>query len=134
VLADAFCNPVLPAQDGPRARAFYRDVLGLTLLSGPSDDPMFFQAGSGTALVVTEIPGRTPPPYQMVSFMVEGIDRIVAELERRGVEFQKPEASSFAGVEGVVRGPVIDYGPVKSAVFLDTEGNLLALNEMVDAG
>jgi hypothetical protein len=67
----------------------------------------------------------------MVSFMVRGIDEIVAELERRGVEFLEPDPSSFAGVQGVVRGAVMDYGPVKSAVFRDTEGNLLALNEMV---
>lgn len=102
-------------------------------MSGPDDDPMFFQAGAGTALVVTEIPGRQPPPYQMVSFMVTGIAAIVAELKRRGVEFQQPEASTFAGVAGVVDGHVIDYGPVKSAVFRDTEGNLLALNEVVAA-
>lgn len=29
VLDGFYMNPVLPAQDGDRARAFYRDVLGL---------------------------------------------------------------------------------------------------------
>lgn len=53
MLADFPLNPVLPAQDGARARAFYRDVLGLTLLSGPDSDPMMFQAGGGSTLVVT---------------------------------------------------------------------------------
>jgi catechol 2,3-dioxygenase-like lactoylglutathione lyase family enzyme len=83
-----YMNPVLPAQDGDRARTFYRDVLGLKLVSGPTDDPMMFQAGSGTGLVVTEIPDRVPPDYAVVSFLV-------------------------------------------SAWFKDTEGNILALNEIV---
>ena len=37
MLADFYANPVLPAKDGDRARAFYRDVLGLTLVTGPAD-------------------------------------------------------------------------------------------------
>jgi catechol 2,3-dioxygenase-like lactoylglutathione lyase family enzyme len=50
-----YLNPVLPAQDGDRARAFFRDVLGLKLLSGPTDDP-------------TEMPECTPAGYAVISF------------------------------------------------------------------
>ena len=125
-------NPVLPAKDGDRARAFYRDVLGLELLSGPQDDPMMFGAGGGSTLVVTEIPGREPPPYPVVSFLVGGIEELVAELRARGAEMAPlPEAASFAGVEGARGGDVVDFGPVKSAFVRDSEGNLLALNEIV---
>lgn len=125
-------NPVLPAQDGDRARAFYRDVLGLELLSGPADDPMMFRAGGGTTIVVTEIAERTPPPYPVVSFLVEGIDDLVEQLEGRGATFQPlPGAASFAGREGHSHGAVMDFGPVKSAFLRDSEGNLLALNELV---
>ena len=45
MLADSYANPVLPAKDGDRARAFYRDVLGLTLVTGPADDPIVFSPG-----------------------------------------------------------------------------------------
>jgi catechol 2,3-dioxygenase-like lactoylglutathione lyase family enzyme len=124
-------NPVLPAKDGDRARAFYRDTLGLALLSGPHDDPMMFQAGGGSTVVVTEIPKRVPPDYAVVSFLVEDIEGLVAELERRGVELVTPEASSFQGVAGRIAGHVIDYGAVKSTWFRDSEGNVLALNEIV---
>ncbi len=44
------CNPVLPAQDGDRARRFYRYLLGLELLSGPHDDPMMFRTAAGTTV------------------------------------------------------------------------------------
>jgi catechol 2,3-dioxygenase-like lactoylglutathione lyase family enzyme len=124
-------NPVLAAKDGDRARAFYRDTLGLTLLSGPEDDPMMFQAGGGSTVVVTEIPDRVPPDYAVVSFLVEDIETLVAELERRGVEFLAPEGSSFQGVAGRIAGHVIDYGTVKSTWFRDSEGNVLAMNEIV---
>jgi catechol 2,3-dioxygenase-like lactoylglutathione lyase family enzyme len=126
-----YVNPVLPAQDGDRARAFYRDVLGLKLLSSPSEDPMMFQAGAGSALVVTELPDRTPPDYPMVSFLVNDIEGLVRELRARGVEFRNYGSSSFQGQNGVVQGDVTDYGPVKSAWFQDTEGNVLALTEIV---
>jgi predicted enzyme related to lactoylglutathione lyase len=126
-----YVNAVLPAQDGDRARAFYRDVLGLTLASGPTDDPMMFQAGSGTGVVVTEIPGRVPADYAVVSFLVEGIEQLVPELKARGVRFEDLDASSFQGQAGVTAGDITDFGSVKSAWFKDTEGNILALNEIV---
>jgi catechol 2,3-dioxygenase-like lactoylglutathione lyase family enzyme len=126
-----YMNTVLPAQDGDRARAFYRDVLGLKLLSGPDDDPMMFQAGAGTGLVVTEMPDRVSAAFAVVSFLVEGIEGLVDELEARGVAFERPDSSSFQGRAGEIGGHVIDYGPVKSAWFRDSEGNILALNEIV---
>lgn len=126
-------NPILPAQDGDRARAFYRDVLGLELVSGPQDDPMMFRAGSGTIIVLSEMPERVPPPYPVVSFMVEHIEQLVDELKARGARFQPlPGSASFAGREGAPHDEVMDFGSVKSAFLKDTEGNLLALNEIMD--
>jgi catechol 2,3-dioxygenase-like lactoylglutathione lyase family enzyme len=133
VLADCYSNVVLPAKDGDRARTFYRDVLGLTLLSGPTEDPMMFQAGAGTGLLVTEMPDREPAGYATVSFLVTGIESLVAELGARGAQFVAPDSSSFQGVEGTRTGAVVDYGPVKSVWLRDSEGNLLALNEIVVA-
>ena len=69
-----------------------------------------------------------------MSFLVTGIERLVAELGRKGVEFVAPDSSSFQGVEGTVVNGVIDYGPVKSVWLRDSEGNLLRpLNEIVDS-
>ena len=126
-------NPVLPARDGDRARAFYRDVLGLTLVSGPHDDPMMFTAAEGTRVLVTEIPDRTPADHAVVAFLVDGLDGIVEELLRRGVSFRDPgaERGSFAGQAGRAEGVITDYGPVRSTWFHDSEGNVLALNEIV---
>lgn len=126
-----YVNPILPAQDGDRARNFYRDVLGLDLLTGPTDDPMVFGAASGSSIALSEIPDRVPPTYPVVSFMVEDIEGLVAELKSRGANFLAPAAGSFAGVEGKATAEVMDFGAVKSAFLQDTEGNVLALNEIV---
>lgn len=124
-----YVNPILPAQNGHRARKFYRDVLGLDLLTGPTDDPMVFGAAEGSRVALSEMPDRTPPPYPMISFMVTGIEEVVEELKARGAKFQPPGPASFAGVEGKAIGDVMDFGQAKSAFLKDSEGNVIALNE-----
>jgi catechol 2,3-dioxygenase-like lactoylglutathione lyase family enzyme len=133
VLARFPLNPILPATDGGRAEAFYRDVLGLDQLSPPGMDPMAFGAGNGSMIVLSELPDRTPPPYPVVAFLVEGIEQLVSGLAERGVEFVDPHPASFAGREGVIEGYVIDFGPVRSTWLRDSEGNILALNELTSA-
>jgi catechol 2,3-dioxygenase-like lactoylglutathione lyase family enzyme len=133
VLAQFPLNPVLPARDGARAEAFYRDVLGLDQLSAPGMDPMAFAAGNGSMIVVTELPDRTPPAYPVVAFLVEGIEALVAALAERGVELVVPQPARFAGVEGTIVGHVVDFRAVKSTWLRDSEGNILALNELTAA-
>jgi catechol 2,3-dioxygenase-like lactoylglutathione lyase family enzyme len=130
MLAPFPLNPILPATDGARAEAFYRDVLGLGQLSPPGMDPMAFGAGNGSMIVLSELPDRLPPPYPVVAFLVEGIEDLVAGLTERGVEFVDPQPASFQGTEGAIEGPIIDFGPVKSTWLRDSEGNILALNEL----
>src|SRR4029078_13725695 len=60
VLAPVPLNPILPAQDGARAEAFYRDVLGLDQVSPPGADPMAFTAGNGETIVLSAHHDRVP--------------------------------------------------------------------------
>ncbi len=67
-----------------------------------------------------------------MSFTVERIEELVGELKARGATFQPLAGSaSFAGQEGNRDGEVMDFGAVKSAFLQDSEGNLLALNEII---
>jgi catechol 2,3-dioxygenase-like lactoylglutathione lyase family enzyme len=124
-------NPILPAKDGARAEAFYRDVLGLDQVSAPGMDPTAFSAGQGSMIVLRELPDRVPPAYPVVAFLVEGIEKVVAGLVERGVEFVAPHPASFHGMEGAIEGAIIDFGPVKSTWLHDSEDNILALNELI---
>jgi hypothetical protein len=67
----------------------------------------------------------------MVSFMVEDIENLVETLKARGATFQRTGPGSFAGIEGKPAGDVMDFGAVKSAFLRDTEGNVIALNEIM---
>jgi catechol 2,3-dioxygenase-like lactoylglutathione lyase family enzyme len=130
VLGSFPLNPILPAQDRARAEAFYRDVLGLEQLSPPGADPMAFVAGNGSMIVLSELRDRVPPAYPVVSFLVENIDDLARGLAERGVELVLPDAESFAGVRGERKGSVVDFGAVSSTWLRDSEGNLLALNQL----
>jgi hypothetical protein len=57
----------------------------------------------------------------------------MTSFAERGVEFLAPAAESFAGVEGVHEGHVVDFGAVRSTWLRDSEGNLLALNQLAPA-
>jgi catechol 2,3-dioxygenase-like lactoylglutathione lyase family enzyme len=130
VLGEHPLNPILPAQDGARAERFYREVLGLEQVTPAGADPMAFRAGEGTTIVLSELRDRQPPPYPVVSFNVTGIEELVKELEAREVRFEELDVSSFRGVEGRTEGRITDFGPVKSTWIRDSEGNILALNEL----
>jgi catechol 2,3-dioxygenase-like lactoylglutathione lyase family enzyme len=134
MLAPFPLNPIIPAKEGARAEAFYRDVLGLEQLSPPAMDPMAFGAGNGSMIVLSELPDRVPPPFPVVAFLVEGIEDLVAGLAERGVGFVDPQPASFQGTEGVIEGAIIDFGPVKSTWLRDSEDNILALNELTTGG
>jgi hypothetical protein len=96
-------------------------------------DPMAFGAGKGSMVVLSELADRVPPSYPVVAFLVEGIEELVQGLSERGVELVAPQPASFAGEQGVIEGFIIDFGAVKSAWLRDSEGNILALNEVTAA-
>ncbi len=77
--------------------------------------PCFAHDGGNKALGQTGL-ARRIPYYPMVSFQVEQIEQVVAELKRRGCQFQAlPESASFADKSATKQGEIMDCGPVKSA-------------------
>lgn len=107
-------------EDLDRAVAFYRDVLGLTLL-GRFDPPgmAFFQIGESRILL------EAAAPPALLYLQVPDIDTEYARLEAAGVRFQRGPHLLFhhdgtfapAGLEEWM------------AFFHDSEGNLLAIAE-----
>jgi methylmalonyl-CoA/ethylmalonyl-CoA epimerase len=112
----------LATNDTQRAKAFYRDVVGLPLL-GEFDPPglVFFDLGGGTRLLL-EGPGGS-------SVLYLGVDDIEAErarLEAAGVTFDD-EIHTIHVHDG---GLGLPAGTEELMTFFrDSEGNVLALNE-----
>lgn len=122
----------LPVRDLNRARAFYRNQLGLEpveerdgglrYLCGTTEFHLFVSSGAAS--------GRST----QIGFEIEDIDRVVAELRTRGVQFESTGLDSFEVEDDIaaVPGNYPSRGRgEKGAFFHDSEGNLLAIGQAI---
>jgi len=123
----------LPAQDLDRARAFYRDRLGLTPVEEREGGLRYLCAAGEFHLFLST--GSASGESTQIGFEVEDLDAVLADLRARGVAFEEIDALRITGfevVDGVIE--VEDNYPSKGtgergAWFRDSEGNLIALGQ-----
>jgi catechol 2,3-dioxygenase-like lactoylglutathione lyase family enzyme len=129
----------LPAQDLDRARRFYAEKLGLE----PAEERPggLRYTGSSGWFAVFESAGRPSGEHTQMSWEVDDLDAVVAELRRRGVTFEDYDLPGLTTVDGIatVEGNYPSKGAVgeRGAWFRDSEGNLLSIGEPIrspDAG
>jgi predicted enzyme related to lactoylglutathione lyase len=105
-----------------RARAFYKDALGLAL---QSEDPyaLVFNA-HGTMLRVQKVESVQPPPYTVLGWQVGDITQAVQALAERGIRFER-----FAGLEQDDLGIWTTPNGSRVTWFKDPEGHVLSLTQ-----
>ena len=104
------------------ARDFYRDKLGLTLVS---ETPFAFEFESpGGLLRVTKVEAVLVAPYTTLGWCVENIASTVEALTGRGVQFER-----YSGMTQDPRGIWRSPGGAQIAWFKDPDGNLLSLTQ-----
>ena len=108
--------------DPDRARAFYRDTLGLTLVSEELPFALVFDAG-GTMLRVTLVPHVLAPPYTVLGWRVADIAETVKSLQKNGVHFERFPGLNDKQELGIWTAP----GGTQVAWFKDPDGNLLSI-------
>jgi catechol 2,3-dioxygenase-like lactoylglutathione lyase family enzyme len=125
-LADAMVCGVVRAESYERAKKFYTQVLGLSVVQEfPGASPGgLFGAGKGTMLMVYENPKLKAPENTTLGFGVgeDQFDGMISELRANGVvleDYDIPEMG-LKTEDGIA---VVDGQ--KSAWFKDTEGNIL---------
>jgi catechol 2,3-dioxygenase-like lactoylglutathione lyase family enzyme len=127
VLGNSALMAFVATANADEARAFYRDVLGLTLVDEHPFALVF--DSSGTTLRIQKVESVAPIPYTALGWRVDDIHASVHGLVERGVTFER-----FPGIsqddDGVWSNP---FG-VGVAWFKDPDGNLLSLSEGVEAG
>lgn len=134
-LAEAVVSTRLPAQDLDRARRFYAEKLGLqpteTRLGG-----LRYACRSGS-FSVFESAGRPSGEHTQMAWQVADIEAVVAELRKRGVEFEEVDLPGLRTVDGIaeVAGnyPSAGGGGERAAWFRDSEGNLHGIGQTVPA-
>ena len=117
-LADATVTQLLiPIDDFERGVAFYRDVLGLSLLFAAPPQMAFFQCGAVRLLVGVTPAGQKVQRGSQIYFGVKDIQSVYSSLSAQGVQFKAPPhvVSRSAASE------------VWLAEFVDPDGNQLAL-------
>ena len=101
--------------------SFYQNALGLTLLD-QGDEWAHFDSGAGTLLelftggTATAEPKKPHQQSIVLSLRVEELDRVVAELEEKGVHFDPDESGEVEGT--------------RWSHFSDLEGNRLEIKEI----
>jgi catechol 2,3-dioxygenase-like lactoylglutathione lyase family enzyme len=112
----------IPTRDSERCKKFYRDVLGLKLIS--EDDYGIEMDSNGTRLRIAKAPEFTPYPFTVLGWVVEDVAGKAGELQRNGVTFER-----YGFLEQDELGIWNAPGGTKVAWFKDPDGNLLSLND-----
>ncbi len=118
------CSPVtfLFTRDREKARAFYRDTLGLTFV-GSDDHAERFDL-NGVPLRIVPIADHVPSPHTVLGWDVEDIAATAAEMKARGVKFEFYDGFGM-GEDCIWADP---SGRAKVAWFLDPDGNNLSIS------
>lgn len=131
--------PQLPAVDIRRARAWYKDKLGLdpiTVGGGPPDDTdeeLLYDTGTAR-FGVYESRHAGKNLATAARLVTDDFDAVFAELKSNGVVFETyPIEGNFGSNDDEEPPPYWDDGALvfpdgeKTAWFTDSEGNILAL-------
>jgi catechol 2,3-dioxygenase-like lactoylglutathione lyase family enzyme len=114
----------VPTTDSAKARAFYEGVLGLQFISDDGFALVF--SANGIMLRIIRAQQFTPVQYTILGWQVKQIAEVVAELQKRGVHFER-----FGFFEqddlGIWKAPNGD----KVAWFKDPDGNVLSVSQHV---
>jgi catechol 2,3-dioxygenase-like lactoylglutathione lyase family enzyme len=119
MLADAMAVTTVAVTDLDRAKQFFAEQLGLTLL----DETPFacrFGAGKGTQMSVRR--GQPNVGQTAAHFEVDDIEAVIQELTARGVQFEEYETPRTVNF-------IAQIGPARGAWFKDPDGNVFGVRE-----
>ena len=121
---DAKAFSSFSVRDVQQVKTFYADTLGLDAQERPEGLELHL-AGGGRVFLYPK-PDHQPATFTILNFLVDDIDKAVAELKRRGVRFESYDMPDLkTDANGIARG---DRGPA-AAWFKDPAGNILGVME-----
>ncbi|HLK21668.1 MAG TPA: VOC family protein [Bryobacteraceae bacterium] len=109
--------------DPERAKKFYRDTLGLPLVSEELPFALVFDA-NGTMLRVTVVTDVHPAGYTVLGWKVVDIAAAAQTLAKAGVQFER-----YPGMSQNELGIWASPGGAKVAWFKDPDGNTLSISQ-----
>ena len=113
----------IPAKDVARARRFYKEKIGLKEKEETAGG-VVYEFANGTGCFLYPTPNAGTSKASQAFWQVQDIERIVAELKKRGVRFESYDLPDMKVKDNVYTG-----GGARAAWFKDSEGNIMALIE-----
>jgi predicted enzyme related to lactoylglutathione lyase len=120
MLQDAPMYSYIPAKDVPRARRFYEEKLRFKPKQETAGG-VIYEFAKGTACFLYPTPNAGTSQASQAFWQVDDLEREMAELKARGVNFEKYD------IPGMDENGISTAGGAKAAWFKDTEGNIMAL-------
>ena len=111
----------IPAKDVARARQFYENKLGFRPKAEAAGG-VVYECGQGTACFLYPTPNAGTSKASQAFWQVTDIEREVAQLEARGVQFEHYDLPGMSAGN-----PIFAGGGAKAAWFRDSEGNIMAV-------
>ena len=109
--------------DVDRAKEFYRDTLGLRLVTEEPPYALVFDA-NGIMLRLGIVKERTPVPGTVLGWQVPDASAAVEDLEQSGIRFER-----YDHVKQDAQGIWTTPTGAKVAWFKDPDGNILSISE-----
>ncbi len=125
MLKDSAAFSGFSAPDLAAAKAFYRDVLGVSVQE--EGEMGLFLELNGTSVFIYPKADHTPAEFTVLNFKVTDIDAVIDDLASKGVQMERYDNLPAPQDEkGVLRGKAANMGP-DIAWLKDPAGNILSV-------
>ena len=114
---------IICTRDREAATAFYRDVLGLPLISDDAFAAVF--RSGGTTLRVSTVPDYEPHGHTILGFRVADVSATMKQLKEAGVPFYR-----FLPAQDADLILTMADGAVQVAWLKDPDGNILSITNV----
>lgn len=126
MLTERRVHTTIPTADMARAMRWYEEKLGFKPISQAAGGTIY-QAAENTQFVLYPSPNAGQAPQTVMGFTTPDIAAEVRDLKARGVIFEEYDYPTLKTVNSIAT-----MGPVKSAWFKDSEGNILGVAQLPD--
>ena len=124
MLGDYPIDVVLLATDLNASRDFYRDKIGLQIVTeGPN--AVAFKCGNGSQLAISKSSVGTADEQTQAAWRVADLEQELDTLRSRGVEIQEYDLPGLKTVDGVA-----DIGFARMAWFIDPGKNCVGIMQL----
>ena len=122
MLSDQKLKAFIPTINPERAKAFYKDALGLKFIYQDNFGVEF--DANGTSLRINVVRDLQPYPFTVLGWDVKDIGLYIEALVKKGIRFER-----YDFIEQNELGVWTSPSGSKVAWFKDPDGNLLSLSE-----